>query len=79
MGYQWVSIGAKITLVIPFLPFSSIVDDASSAAATELAEGRRAREKGAGLWEGAVYEGQQGEGVQLFAGPPMQWFGGGRE
>ena len=54
-------------------------ENGSSAAATELAEGRRAREKGAGLWEGAVYEGQQGEGVQLFAGPPMQWVGGGRE
>jgi hypothetical protein len=53
-------------------------ENGSSAAATELAEGRRAREKGAGLWEG-VYEGQQGEGVQLFAGPPMQWVGGGRE
>ena len=50
-----------------------------SAAATELAKGRREREKGAGcVWEG-VYEGQQGEGVQLFAGPPMQWVGGGRE
>ena len=29
--------------------------------------------------EKSVYEGQQGEGVQLFAGPPMQWVGGGRE
>ena len=55
-----------------------ISENGSSAAATELAEGRRAREKGAGLWEG-VHESQQGEGVQLFAGPPMEWVGGGRE
>ena len=54
-------------------------ENGSSAAATELAEGRREREKGPfGMWEG-VYESQQGEGVQLFAGPPMQWVGGGRE
>ena len=52
-------------------------ENASSAATTELTAGRREREKG-GVWEG-VYEDQQRGGVQLFAGPPMQWFGGGRE
>ena len=54
---------------------SRTVSDDESAASTERdgmrGVGKEREEKG-------VCEGQQGSGVQLFAGPLMQWFGGGR-
>jgi hypothetical protein len=54
---------------------SGTVSDDESAASTER-DGMRG--VGKEREEKSVYEGQQGSGAQLFAGPLMQWFGGGR-